>query len=121
MNLNSERALQSVCLILLLTLSGIAAALGTAFTYQGVLKDGGMPANANYNFVFRLFDDASAGVALLSEIMSPVVGLDAPRGNRPVPNGPWYDPRSHEGSNRFRRRDHPPDSHFRTQETPHER
>ena len=35
--------------------------VGTAFTYQGQLKDGGSPANGLYDFEFTLYDDPSAG------------------------------------------------------------
>lgn len=36
--------------------------LGTAFTYQGQLKEGGVPADGvDYDFRFRLFDDPEAG------------------------------------------------------------
>jgi hypothetical protein len=37
------------------------ATLGTAFTYQGELTEGGSPANGAYDFQFTLHDDASAG------------------------------------------------------------
>lgn len=37
------------------------AALGSGFTYQGRLTDGGGPANGIYDFQFSLYDDASAG------------------------------------------------------------
>jgi hypothetical protein len=33
--------------------------LGTAFTYQGKLADGGYPAAGNYDLQFTLYDDAS--------------------------------------------------------------
>ncbi len=35
--------------------------LGTAFTYQGQLKEGGTPADGTYDFLFRLFDSAMDG------------------------------------------------------------
>jgi hypothetical protein len=35
------------------------AAVGTAFTYQGRLTDNGNPANGEYDFEFKLYDDAS--------------------------------------------------------------
>jgi hypothetical protein len=35
--------------------------VGTAFTYQGQLKDGGIPADDSYDFLFRLFDSSSGG------------------------------------------------------------
>lgn len=34
------------------------------FTYQGFLKDGGNPANGNYNMTFRLFSVVTGGTAL---------------------------------------------------------
>ena len=37
------------------------APLGTGFTYQGRLTDGGSPANGNYDLQFRLYDDSTAG------------------------------------------------------------
>jgi hypothetical protein len=38
-----------------------AVPIGTAFTYQGHLTDGGSPANGTYDFQFKLHDAASAG------------------------------------------------------------
>src|SRR5215813_13573220 len=40
----------------------------TEFTYQGRLLFGGIPANGNFDFEFRLFDDASVGSQLGSTI-----------------------------------------------------
>lgn len=37
------------------------AMLGTSFTYQGRLTDGGQPASGTYDFEFSLYDDPSAG------------------------------------------------------------
>jgi FtsZ-binding cell division protein ZapB len=37
------------------------AQVGTAFTYQGRLTDGGSPANGEYDFRFTLYDAATAG------------------------------------------------------------
>ena len=39
-----------------------AAQVGTTFTYQGHLSDGGSSANGSYDFRFKLFDAASNGV-----------------------------------------------------------
>jgi hypothetical protein len=39
-----------------------AVPLGTVFTYQGRLMDGGSPANGMYDFVFTLHDDSGAVV-----------------------------------------------------------
>src|ERR1044071_9913728 len=38
-----------------------AAPLGTAFTYQGRLNDGGQPANGTYYLYFTLYDALSGG------------------------------------------------------------
>jgi hypothetical protein len=57
----------SVLLVVLLLLSGVAsarplnAALGTGFTYQGKLTDGGAPADGIYDFEFKLYDALSVG------------------------------------------------------------
>ena len=40
---------------------GAQDAVGTAFTYQGRLTDGGSPANGDYDFRFRLYDVSSGG------------------------------------------------------------
>ena len=39
-----------------------AASVGTAFTYQGRLTDGGSPANGEYDFKFKLYDSGGAQV-----------------------------------------------------------
>lgn len=41
--------------------TGIQAVLGTAFTYQGRLTDGGSPANGSHDFEFKLWDEPTAG------------------------------------------------------------
>jgi hypothetical protein len=48
--------------------ASILAALGTAFTYQGRLDDGGSAANGTYDFEFKLYDAASGGSQLGSTI-----------------------------------------------------
>lgn len=61
-----------IVLLLALALSGMASAgaaapdgpdapVGTTFTYQGRLNDGGSPANGAYDLRFSLFDAASGG------------------------------------------------------------
>jgi len=40
------------------------APLGTAFTYQGYLNDGGQPANGSYDFTFSLYDAIAGGTWL---------------------------------------------------------
>lgn len=48
-------------LVLVTTIVGSAAAQGSAFTYQGQLKDGGVPASGNYDLSFSMWDDPAAG------------------------------------------------------------
>ena len=43
-------------------------ALGSAFTFQGSLVDGGVPANGTYDFTFDLFDDAVSGISVSSTV-----------------------------------------------------
>ena len=45
-----------------------AAPVGTAFTYQGRLTDGGSPANGSYDFQFKLYDAASGGTQVGSTV-----------------------------------------------------
>jgi hypothetical protein len=44
------------------------APIGTSFTYQGSLIDGGSPANGAYDFEFKLFNDASVGTQVGSTV-----------------------------------------------------
>src|SRR5262249_25643154 len=43
-------------------------AQGTAFTYQGELNNGGLPANGNYDMTFTLFATNATGVALAGPV-----------------------------------------------------
>jgi hypothetical protein len=63
---------------LLLAAPALAAPVGTAFTYQGRLGDGGTPADGPYDLRFTLFDSATAG----AQVGTPVA-LD----NVPVATG----------------------------------
>jgi hypothetical protein len=47
---------------------GVQAAVGTAFTYQGRLTDGGSPANGEYDLRFRLYDAATDGTQVGSAV-----------------------------------------------------
>jgi len=47
----------------------LQAAIGTEFTYQGRLTDGGTPANGTYDFEFILFDALSDGNQVGSPVM----------------------------------------------------
>jgi hypothetical protein len=44
------------------------AAVGSGFTYQGQLKDGGNPANGQYDFQFKLYDASSGGTQVGSTL-----------------------------------------------------
>ena len=65
--------------IMLLVLSSAAAqsaspqlSLGTAFTYQGQLRQGSTPINGMCDLAFRLYDDVSAGNVIGSPITSTI-------------------------------------------------
>ncbi|MBS1793418.1 MAG: tail fiber domain-containing protein [Acidobacteria bacterium] len=73
------KKLETCLLFLLLGLfPAVVAAQTTAFTYQGSLKEGGAPANGNYDFEFRLYDALANGSQ---------IGTTLPRLNVPVANG----------------------------------
>jgi hypothetical protein len=40
------------------TSTSLSASLGTGFTYQGYLEDGGSPVNGSYDLQFNLYDAA---------------------------------------------------------------
>lgn len=71
--MNRNTIVRSAALTIALTLAALAPALaqGTAFTYQGSLDNGGMPANGLFDLRFELFDAPTAGV-----VIGPVVCLD---------------------------------------------
>ncbi len=48
-----------------------AEPLGTEFTYQGQLKSDGVPADGDYDFVFRLFDAETGGVQIGGDVTVP--------------------------------------------------
>ncbi len=52
--------------------------LGTAFTYQGQLKNGGGPAGGSFNMVFKLFDAVTVGNQI-----GPTLTFDGVGGNPP--------------------------------------
>jgi len=73
-----------IALLLVLALSGMATAgaaapdgpdapVGTTFTYQGRLTDGGIAANGTYDLRFRLFDAATGGAQVGATLLSPDV------------------------------------------------
>jgi hypothetical protein len=56
-------------LALFFSLIAVADSVGTAFTYQGYLEDGGSAADGTYEFKFRLYDAASDGSQVGSEVV----------------------------------------------------
>lgn len=58
-------------------------AQGTAFTYQGQLKEAGVPAAGNYDMVFRVFDAEAGGTQYGSDF--PVAGVTVADGLFTVP------------------------------------
>ena len=69
-------------LILAISLLGLlggayhAAAIGTAFTYQGRLVDAGSPASGNYDLRFTVWDSATAGITASGYRDRPGQGCD---------------------------------------------
>ena len=63
MNLRATRLLALAAIAVLLCARGLEAQtpVGTAFTYQGRLSDGGTPPTGPYDLQFRLFDASTAG------------------------------------------------------------
>ena len=53
-----------VVVALLISITSTASAQTTEFTYQGRLVDGSMPANASYDFEFKLFEDETGGTEI---------------------------------------------------------
>ncbi len=67
------------CLYLAIALAS-AAPLSTAFTFQGQLKDAGIPADGDYDMRFSLFNAASAGAT----VAGPLIFDGAPGNGAPV-------------------------------------
>ncbi len=74
----TSRRLRALAITLCLAPPAAAATLGTAFTYQGQLKDSGQPANGLYDLQFCLFDTSSNPIPL---------GCAADAGDVPVDAG----------------------------------
>ncbi len=80
MAMPSRTRLQTLAICGLLLTVGSAfgqAQVGTAFTYQGVLDDAGMPANGTYDFEFRLMSHPTIGnVPIASVVVEDVEVVD---------------------------------------------
>jgi hypothetical protein len=78
---------------LLLGTTTPALAMGTSFSYQGSLEDGGVPANGSYDFEFNLIDSGGSTIAINRredvEVVQGVftVALDYGSGVNPFPGG----------------------------------
>ncbi len=70
--MKTQRTLRSTLAIatLLAALKAYSAPLGTGFTYQGRLNDGGKPANGTYDFIFVLYDSATNTVPIYSGVLN---------------------------------------------------
>jgi hypothetical protein len=75
--LNLKFPLLAALLALLSTLNPqlSASPLGTAFTYQGQLTDGGRPAQGSYDLRFTLYDAVTNGSAIAGPITNSPVGV----------------------------------------------
>jgi len=62
--MKKPKLVQLLAAMCLVVLTGSAAPLGTTFTYQGRLNDGGNAANGNYSMVFYLYDAPTNGSQL---------------------------------------------------------
>jgi hypothetical protein len=71
------RLIASTVALLLSAAAATARPTETAFTYQGRLTDGGSPASGSYDFMFRLYNSASASIVLAG----PVTVEDVPVAN----------------------------------------
>jgi Chaperone of endosialidase len=63
----------SLLLILIVPCVPISLAQGTAFSYQGKLTEGGIAANGQYDFQFKLFDAVSGGTQQGASVTQPTV------------------------------------------------
>lgn len=59
-----KSALTALVALIVVHAAVAQAPLSTSFNYQGRLEDGTNPANATYDFTFRLFDAAAVGVPI---------------------------------------------------------
>ncbi len=54
------------------TSMSFAQSVGSAFSYQGELIDGGSPANGDYNFTVKLYTSETGGTAITDEVYNDV-------------------------------------------------
>jgi len=73
--MKSHKFILTVAILSLFSTLVMAPPLGTAFTYQGRLADGGAPANGSYDLTFTLYDDASGGTAVAGPLTNSLTSL----------------------------------------------
>ena len=69
--------LLSLALVLAVPGAALAALQGSVFTYQGKLEQGGVAVEGTRNFRFRLFDAATGGVQIGSDLVLPAQTVTA--------------------------------------------
>ena len=66
--MNIQKISLIVALVIIPALSAIVSAQTTAFSYQGLLNDGGTPANGAFQMQFKLFDSVGGAGQIGSTI-----------------------------------------------------
>jgi hypothetical protein len=66
--MNCRTSLVSLCASVLIAAAAAAQPVGTAWTYQGQLKNGAVVADGPHDFIFRLFSAASGGAQVGSSV-----------------------------------------------------
>ena len=64
-------------ILLFISSSALCVPVGTGFSYQGELNDGGNPANGDFDFIFSLFHSETGGSLIIS---IPVYGVTVTNG-----------------------------------------
>ncbi|MFQ3611145.1 MAG: hypothetical protein SNJ72_06560, partial [Fimbriimonadales bacterium] len=67
-----KRLMALVAVIAVMGVGITSGAFAQAFTYQGFLRQSGLPANGSFNMTFRLYDVPSGGTALGTVTLSSV-------------------------------------------------
>lgn len=71
--MTSRMLIATMVLVLNGWTSAGASPVGSAFTYQGVLKDGGAPANGTYHLRFQLFDAPTGSAQVGPDVDAPTL------------------------------------------------
>src|SRR5262245_39752127 len=74
--MKTKSLITSLAVAMLCVASTVAVPpLGTAFTYQGRLNDGGQPANGNYDLIFSLMDAETNGNSVAPVMATPNIAV----------------------------------------------